>query len=302
MPYRDPQPVESRSPARAALFVTALLALICLPAAAQHPTAQIGPLPRTPQQWIDAAAANEVPMIQYDLPYLRFHMLYRGAKGLELRDEIESRDGMVARVISKDGHPLTPEQDAAERDRLQHLLNDPSDFFSHHKHDQQDKNRAAMLVKLLPQAMLYSYAADQTPAPNDSGPQVVLDYKPNPAWRPPSMEAESLQGISGRIWIDTATAHMVRMHADVTSDINFGWGLVGRLYSGGKFDLDQTNAGPRWMFQRLNEQISARVVVVKVNTDVQLEEGNYSIVPAMGFQDAIRALLSTPLPTQCPCH
>jgi hypothetical protein len=241
-------------------------------------------------------------MIQYDLPYLRFHMRYKGEKGLELRDEIESRDGMVARVISKNGQPLTPEQDAAERDRLQHLLDDPSDFYSHHKHDQQDKNRAVMLVKLLPQAMLFSYAADQTPSPNDSGPQVVLDYKPNPAFKPPNFEAEALQGLSGRIWIDTGSVHMVRMHADVTSEISFGWGLLGRLYRGGKLDLDQVDAGPRWMFQRLNEQISARVVVVKVNTDVQLEESDYSPVSTMNFQDAIHLLLSTPLPAQCPCH
>ncbi|HXB62873.1 MAG TPA: hypothetical protein VNU94_08510 [Acidobacteriaceae bacterium] len=309
MPPRHHLREATRRPRSAALLAAAAFALLGLSASlpaiaqpAQHIPARPDPLSRTPQQWIDAAAAHEVPMIQYDLPYLRFHMLYKGEKGLELRDEIESRDGMVARVISKNGRPLTPAEDAAERDRLQHLLENPSEFYNHHKHDQQDKNHAAMLVKLLPRAMLFTYAADQTPAPNDSGPQVVLDYKPNPAFKPPSMESEALQGISGRIWIDTASEHMVRMHADVISDVSFGWGLVGRLYRGGKLDLDQTDAGPRWMFQRLNEQVSARVVIVKVNTNVQLEENGYSTVPAMGFQDAIRILLNTPLPAQCPCN
>jgi len=285
------------------LLLLASLALCSLPAGAQHAPVKPDPLAHTPQQWVAVAAANELPMIQYDVPYFRFHMLYQGDKGLELRDEIESRDGMVARVIAKNGNPLTPEQDASERNRLQHLLDDPSDFYNHHKHDQQDKNRAVSLVKLLPQAMLFTYAADQTPASNNSAPQVVIDYKPNPAFKPPNIEAEALQGLSGRIWIEMDSAHMVRMHADVTNEISFGWGLLARIYRGGTLQLDQTDAGPRWMFQRLEEHVTVRALLVRtINVNVKLQEGVYSPVAAMGFQDAIHALLATPRPTQCPCN
>jgi len=297
--------LRERTPLAHSLIGLALtiIALSSLPATAQHAPAAPDSLSRTPQQWVAAAAANELPMIQYDVPYFRFHMLYKGDKGLELRDEIESRDGMVARMIAKDGRLLTPDEDAAERDRLQHLLDEPSDFYSHHKHDQQDKNRAVNLVKLLPQAMLFSYAADQTPVSNSSAPQVVIDYKPNPAFKPPNIEAEALQGLSGRIWIDKNSAHMVRMHADVTSDISFGWGLLARIYRGGSLQLDQTDAGPRWMFQHLDERLTVRALLVKtINVNVSLQEGNYSTIPAMNFQDAIHTLLSTPLPTHCPCN
>jgi hypothetical protein len=305
-----PAPHHLRVPARrsssAILLAAAVLAFFCPSAVAQplqHAPAKPDPLSRTPQQWVAAAAVKELPMIQYDVPYLRFHMLYNGAKGLELRDEIESRDGMVARVISKNGQPLTPEVDSAERVRLQHLLDDPSDFYNHHKHDQADKNRAVMLVKLLPQAMLFSYAADQTPASNSSAPQLVIDYKPDPTFKPPNIEAEALQGLSGRIWIDMDSMHMVRMHADVTTDISFGWGLLARIYRGGTLDLDQTDAGPRWMFQRLDEHLSVRALVVKsISVNVELQERGYSPIAAMGYQDAIRALLSTPVPTHCPCN
>src|SRR5580698_1900424 len=111
-------------PSAASLFAVwpaGLLAVVfvlaCLPVAAQPIPARLDPRSRTPQEWVAASAVNEVPMIQYDMPYLRFHMLYKGQRGLELRDEIESRDGMVARVISKEGQPLTPQQDADERER-----------------------------------------------------------------------------------------------------------------------------------------------------------------------------------------
>jgi len=287
----------------ATLLVLAIFAPCSLPAGAQHPAATPDPLSRTPQQWVAVAAANELPIIQNDVPYLRFHMLYQGEKGLELRDEIESRDGMVARVIAKNGRLLTPDEDAAERDRLQHLLDDPSEFYNHHRHDQQDKYRAATLVKLLPQAMLFSYAADQTPAPGSSAAQVVIDYKPNPAFKPPNFEAEALQGLTGRIWIDRSSAHMVRMHADVTTEISFGWGLLARIYRGGSFQLDQTDAGPRWMFQKLDEHISVRALLVRtINVNVKLQESGYSAISPMPFQDAIHILLNTPLPTHCPCE
>jgi hypothetical protein len=283
-----------------------MLALFALPALAQHqPTAtpKPDPLSRTPQQWVAASVAGELPMIQYDVPYFRFHMLYQGEKGLELRDEIESRDGMIARVISKAGQPLTPEQDQAERSRLQDLIDNPSEFYGHHRHDQADKNRAAMLVKLLPQAMLYTYAADQTPASNSTAPQVVIDYKPNPAFKPPNIEAEALQGLSGRIWIDMSSLHMVRMHADVTSNVSFGWGLLARIYKGGTLDLDQTDAGARWMFQRAEEHLTVRALLVKtLNVNVTLQEDHYTTINPMNFQDAARVLLATPLPTHCPCN
>ena len=36
-------------------------------------------------------------------------------KGHQVRDVIESKDGTVARLILKDGKPLTPEEDKGER-------------------------------------------------------------------------------------------------------------------------------------------------------------------------------------------
>ena len=49
------------------------------------------------------------------------------------RDIIESNDGTVARLILRDGRPLTDEEDKAERQRLNDMLASPSDFAKHIK-------------------------------------------------------------------------------------------------------------------------------------------------------------------------
>jgi len=290
----------------APLLLFALLFFLCS-AAAQPvgaPAAEKpNPISRTPQQWISAAAALELPMVKLENPYLRYHMLYQGNKGLELRDEIESRDGMVARLIALNGRPLTPEKDAAERARLQYLLDNPSDFYRHHKDDQDGKNLAVELIRQLPQAMIYTYAADQTPADHYPGPQVVIDFKPDPAFKPRTTKGEALRGLAGRIWIETGSGHMVRMHGSIIKDTNIGWGILARIYSGGTLDLEQTDTGQRWIFSRLDEHITVRALLVKtINVNVKLQSSGYHPIEPLRFQDAIHILLNTPLPTQCPCN
>jgi hypothetical protein len=304
LPVRQPRALIS--PVSLLLLAASLLCacsvLRAQPAAAAASDNAAAPA-RTPQQWIDAAAAHELPMIRLELPYMRYHMLYQGDKGLELRDEIESRDGMVARLIALDGQPLTPEKDAAERARLQHLLDNPSDFYNHHKHDQDGKNLAVELLLQFAQAMIFTFAPDQSPAANHSGPQVVIDFKPDPAFKPRTTRGAALKGLAGRIWIDKNSGHMVRMHASITGDTNIGWGILARIYKGGSLDLEQADGGTRWMFSRLDEHITVRALLVKtININVKLQSRGYHSVENMRFQEAIHLLLNTPLPPQCPCY
>jgi hypothetical protein len=48
-----------------------------------------------------------------------------------VRDVIESKDGTVARLIMKDGKPLTEEQDKDERERLNDMIASPAAYFKH---------------------------------------------------------------------------------------------------------------------------------------------------------------------------
>jgi hypothetical protein len=290
------------------ITVTALVAsnvVASLPASGQSaPPAKKGTassiLSVPPRSWAVDAAANEVVALHHDGSYLRYRMHVIDEKGNQTRDIIESKDGSVARLILRNDRPLTDAEDKAEQQRLNDMLASPERFSRHIKNDATGRKIADQLVKLMPDAMVYTYTPGQPQTGrNDGALEVVLDYKPNPAFKPPTTTAEALTGLEGRMWIDAKNHHLVRMEGTIFRGVNFGWGLVAHIYPGGKLLLEQTDAGGgRWIFTRFTEDVSVRALMVKtMNVHTNVEASSFQTLPGpMSYQDAIRLLLNTPLP------
>src|SRR5438045_8542631 len=117
-----------------------------------------------PQSLIADAAANELVSLYHKGSYLRYRMETVNDKGNQVRDVIESKDGTVARLILKDGKPLSAEQDNAERQRLNDMIASPSSYARHVKNTESDKSVADKLVRLIPDAMLTTYTPGQPQA------------------------------------------------------------------------------------------------------------------------------------------
>jgi len=240
-------------------------------------------------------------VIEHPDSFLRYRLHQVDEKGDQMRDQIETPQGSVARLILREGRPLTPDEDAAERERLSALSASPSTFARHVRREQENKTMGVNLLKLMPDAMLWSYAEGQPqlakPGPGEPA-LVVLDFKPNPKWSPPDMEAEPLTGLEGRIWIDPRTRRMVHLEGDLFHAVNIGWGMVAHLYPGGTVTLQQTYAGgQRWIVEHIVEQLSLRALMVKnVKQRLVFDTSQYQAVPAMSYQQAIKMLLDTPLP------
>jgi hypothetical protein len=280
----------------------AILALILACSAPLRARAQIGvqagALSIAPKQWATEAAQNELGVINYGHLYLRYREHTKDAKGDHIRDVIESKDGTVARMVMKEGRPLTSEEDSFEHDRLQAMLDSPGAFAKHVKGDATGKKLGADMMKLLPDAMIFTYTPGQPQRPGHTGvpDDIVLDYKPNPDWKPPSTASEALTGIEGRVWIDPQTQHLTRMDATVFRGINFGLFLA-HIYPGGHLTFEQGAAtGQRWIFTRFTEHVEVRVIFKAIREDTEIEASDFSPVPAMSYQEAIHTLLATPLP------
>jgi hypothetical protein len=259
-------------------------------------TAQLLALP--PRNWAVDATANELPILEHPELHLRYKMHVVDEKGDQLRDVIESKDGTVARLIARDGRPLTEDEDRAEQQRLKDMIASPAIYQKHISGDVSGKKRAAELIKMLPDAMTFSYTPGQPQIGNVPGAQVVLDFKPNPAWQPPNLPAEALTGLQGRVWIDARTHHMLRMEGDIFRGVNVGWGMLAHIFPGGKLTLDQTAAtGQRWIVSDFTEKLTVRALMVKtIRENGHVTTMDYTPVEPMPYQDAIRLLLATPLP------
>lgn len=222
-------------------------------------------------------------------------------KGDTTRQVIESVQGNVARLIRRDGKPITTAEDTAERSRLNDILTSPDDFLKREQRDGAGRNYAIQLIKLLPQAGLYTYTPGQPQPPGATSPQVVIDFQPNPAFHPPTMVSEILTGLKGRVWIDARTATMTRIEGDVLRPVNFGWGLVARIYPGGHVEFEQTQVeGKRWIYSHLDVNVTVREIMLHtVNDKTKMSTWNFELLPApVSYQDAVHALLALNIPLQ----
>jgi hypothetical protein len=293
--------------------LASVLALLCLlfaaagfdPAIAQAPSIQPSSiqasLPQgTPRSWIDSAEKNELAIIQDDDHPIRYRMRKIDRKSDTTREVIESAQGNVARLVERNGKPLSPDEDAAERDRLNGILKSPQDYLKHEERGTLARNYSIQVIKLMPAAMIYTYASDQPQPPDSTSRQIVIDFRPNPAFHPPTMISEVLTGLAGRIWIDSRTRTVTRVESHVLHPVNFGWGFVARIYPGGSIRLEQKLVdGKRWAFSHLDEDLTIREVMLHTVSDkTKMTAWNFALLPApMSFQDAVHTLLAMPAPS-----
>lgn len=280
----------------AALFMLALSP----GAAPQEPSAATA-LSKPAKDWAADCAKQEESVIRHPGSYLRYRLHEVNQKGDTLRDQIETQQGTVARLIERNNRPLTAEQDAAERTRLNAMIASPDDFARHVRHEDEGRKSALGMLRLMPDAMLWSYASGQPQLAGhrtDEPPLIVLDFKSDPRWSPPTLESELLTGLEGRIWIESRTGRLIHLQADIFKAVNVGWGFVAHVYPGGTVTLDQINAGgDRWIVRHFEEQFTVRALLVKsVRQQTLSDTSDYQTVAAMPYQQAIKTLLATPLP------
>ncbi len=255
-----------------------------------------------PRAWIEAAAANQDHLITDEAAPLRYRVRKIDARGDMTREEIESRDGSVARLIQRNGGPLTAAEDSAERERLNDILASPNAFLERRQRSRAARGYARELIHAIPQAMLWSYAPGQPQPGGGRTLQVVVDFAPDPGYKPPTVVTEALKGIAGRIWIDAQNHCVTRVEGRILHPVDFGWGgLLARVSEGGTVLFEQTEVGEhRWFFSRLSEHVVIREVLihtVKENVEMTAWDPHLLTGP-VSYRDAIQALLAMPVPTR----
>jgi hypothetical protein len=256
---------------------------------------------RTPESWVEDAVKYELEIIQHDSLPVRYRMRKVNERGDTTRIVMESREGNVARMIERDGRPLTAAEDAAERDRLNAILQSPDEYLKRERKDDPARDYAVQLVKMMPRAMLYTYASEQPQPENSTSRQIVIDFKPNPAFRPPTILSETLTGLEGRVWLDEQTGRMTRIQAHVLRPVYIGWGIIGKIYPGGTVEFEQICLdGKRWVYSHLEENLTLREMMVKTVVDTtKISSWDFEFLPApISFQDAVRDLLAMPVKVQ----
>ena len=202
---------------------------------------------------------------------------------------VETKDGDVARLVAVNDSPLSPQDEQNELARLQALLNDPSLQRHRQQREQGDAERARKVIRALPDAFIYTFAGiAETP----DGPSYRLNFQPNPNFDPQDLEAQVLKGMAGEMWIDVDEQRVTRLEGKRLHDVDYGWGVLGKLDKGGTLLLEQANIGNhQWRTTHMVLVMNARVLLKTVKLDTTLELSQFSPVAAgMSYQEAIQIL------------
>lgn len=204
---------------------------------------------------------------------------------------METADGPVTRLASSNGQPLSSSARQQEQARLERLLNSPAEQARHFADYTEDEKRIGRILALLPDAFLYDYDS----AENDS---YRLRFRPNPSYPARAIEARIFHAMTGQLWINMRSKRLVRLEGHVAENVDFGFGILGRLYKGGWFKLVRTQVSPTdWKTSELEVHMSVRALLVKTFARETSEaRGGFAPAPAgMSLAQAMR-LLNQPSP------
>jgi hypothetical protein len=278
-------------------WLLAAAALLAVGAAGGEAASQSGTPAVDAQKIVREASWNE---LHAKSPGRSFRYLQHkvDTKGSVVKEIVETKDGDVARLIEKDGKPLPPEDRQAEDDRLNQLLEHPEVQEHRHKKEQEDSSRGDEMVRMLPDAFLFTYEG-MVQAP--SGPSYRLSFKPNPAFTPPDREGEVYHGMVGELWVDQAQLRLAKIDAHLISDVNFGWGVLGRLYKGGSILVENSDVGlHHWETVHMKLQLQGKLLMMKsVDYSTTEDFSDFQVQPQeLGYQEAIRLLRKGPATAQ----
>lgn len=87
----------------------------------------------------------------------------------------------------------------------------------------------------------------------------VIVLNPNPNFHPHSLLQDAMTHVTAKAWIDEESQQLARAEAQVTRDFSVGGGILGKLYRGGSFSIDQVEVAPGiWLPSRYQYDFSGR--------------------------------------------
>lgn len=176
-------------------------------------------------------------------------------------EAIETSEGGLNRTVAKNGKPLTAQEQAEADQKLKSFAYDKEARRKKRQANGEDDQRSITLMRSLPDAFNYTVTS-VSKAPN--GHEMVhLAFKAKPGWSAPTHETRVLEGMEGNMVIDQTAARLSEINGELFKDVDFGWGILGRLFKGGKFIIHQADVGGKWEETQERLQFNGKVLMVK---------------------------------------
>ena len=112
-----------------------------------------------------------------------------------------------------------------------------------------------------------------------------------------------MRGMAGEVWIDQAQERLTRLDAHFIKDVDFGWGIIGRLDKGGTIHLEQAEIGGNdWEATAMKLNMRGKALMVKsLSVQITQQASHFSLVPpGVDYRKAIQLLENSGEPSAIP--
>jgi hypothetical protein len=187
---------------------------------------------------------------------------------------VQTSAGDISKTILIDGHPLSAQQQQDDEAKMRQFVTDPSVRQKQKEDQQQDGAKARSLTEMLPNAFLWTVIGRQDA-------DTTLAFTPDPNFSPPTREARVFAAMKGKMVVNTLQNRIVSLQGVLTEDIDFGFGILGKLDKGGTFDVQRSQVGPDvWEITSTHVHIQGHMLIFKsINEQQDEETGDYKPAP-----------------------
>ncbi|ADW70641.1 hypothetical protein AciX9_3638 [Granulicella tundricola MP5ACTX9] len=170
---------------------------------------------------------------------------------------VETSVGRVRFLLKEDGQPLNQEREAQERGRLAQDVANPDAFAKREAAQANDEAHAKQMLGLLQKAYLFD-------PPAVDAEFIRIQFRPNPDYKPASMEERVLHGMTGLVVIDRRMTRLRELDGRLASDVGLGFGPLAVVKAGSNFvTLREHVEGPDWKTESVHTDIAGRAFMLK---------------------------------------
>ncbi|HZP06848.1 MAG TPA: hypothetical protein VFB43_18250 [Terracidiphilus sp.] len=252
---------------------TAALLVFLIPACRGY-AVELSAATPAPEQLVREVVYNELHDHRQH-GYWRYWIARRLHGETMTEEQVETADGPIARLELVDGRPLSSSAGQTEQARLSRLVASPQEQARHMRQYAQDEERIGRIVALLPDAFLFTFEGEENG-------RYRLGFRPNPSYPAHSVEARVFHAMSGTLWIDARFKRLAGLEGCVEENVDFGFGILGRLYKGGWFRLERVPVSATdWKTERLEVHMNVRALLVtSFARETSEVRGGFTPVPA----------------------
>ncbi len=89
--------------------------------------------------------------------------------------------------------------------------------------------------------------------------------------------------------VDETAHRLAKIDGTLFKDVNFGWGILGRLYKGGRFIVEKSEITPsHWDTTRMILHFDGKALIFKsIHIDENETSWDYQPVPPMSVEQAL---------------